>query len=242
MCFRILTEKNGIISIFFPLNLQKIQVVWETELSSIMKKDKLRTRVFNSAWEIVEREGMAQLNVRKIAKLSDCSLGSIYNSFENFQALQLHINATVLSNLFLALKKVIESGIEEDKTLRQIFKDLGNAYIEFGYKNKFLWKAVFEHFPVNPLPEWYSKRAREGIYQICDRLAAYFKIPEEEMRHKVGFFWASIHGMSAILLNRKMEMVADLFKEGSLSSYIDNCTNSLFPSETLEATSGEMRK
>lgn len=207
-----------------------------------MKKEKLRARVFNSAWGIVEREGMAQLNVRKIAKLSDCSLGSIYNSFENFQSLQLHINAAVLSNLFLVLKKVIDKGIEEGMTLRQIFKDLGYAYIEFGTKNKFLWKAVFEHFSTDPLPEWYSKRAREGIYQICERLAAYFKFPEEEMRHKVGFFWASIHGMSAILLNRKMEMVADLFKEGSLDSYIDNCTNSLFPSEIFEATSNETRK
>lgn len=207
-----------------------------------MKKDKLRTKVFNSAWKIVEREGMDQLNVRKIAKLSDCSLGSIYNSFENFQALQLHINAAVLTNLFSLLKKVIEKGIEEGKTLRQIFKDLGNVYIEFGNNNTFLWKAVFEHFSVNPLPEWYSKRAQEGIYQICDRLAAHFKIPVEEMRHKVGFFWASIHGMSAILLNRKMEMVADLFKEGSLNAYINNCINSLFASEILETTSTEMRK
>ena len=190
-----------------------------------MKIEKLKKRIFDSARQIVEREGMAQLNVRKIAQMSECSLGSLYNAFENIHILQLHINASILSDLFLSLRKAIEKGLTEKKDLRQILKDLGVAYIEFGQKNPMLWKALFEHFPLNEVPRWYTKRAQEGIYGICRNLADFFELPEEEVKHMVGFYWTSIHGMSAILLNRKMEMVSELFKEEYLDSYIECCVN-----------------
>jgi AcrR family transcriptional regulator len=194
-----------------------------------MTKAKLKTKVFDSAWKIVEKEGIGRLNVRNIAKLSDCSLGSIYNCFENFESLQLHINAAVLLELFSSLRKVIDQGIAQKKKLPEIFRELGNAYIEFGNKNKYLWKALFEHVPEEPLPEWYRAQAQEGIYQIANLLSKHFNIAEKEMKSKVGFFWASIHGMGAILLNRKMEMVSDLFKENNLDSYIEYCLQGLFP-------------
>lgn len=197
-----------------------------------MTKENLKTKVFDSAWAIVEKEGIARLNMRNLAKLSDCSLGSIYNCFENFESLQLHINAAFLNELFSALKKVTDKGIEERMRLPEIFRELGKTYIEFGNKNKYLWKALFENFPTEQLPEWYQKQTQRGIDQICSKLSKQFKVPEKEMKSKVGFFWASIHGMSAIILNRKMEMVSELFKETNLDSYIDYCLQGLFPRET----------
>ncbi|NGX45611.1 MAG: hypothetical protein K940chlam2_00767 [Chlamydiae bacterium] len=201
-----------------------------------MKKEKMKQRIFDSAKQIVKREGMSQLNVRKIAKLSDCSLGSIYNAFDNFSELQLHINADILSDLFLALSKVIENGTLAKKPMREIFKDLGFAYIEFGQKNTMLWKSVFEHFPQKEIPKWYKKRAQEGIYAICAKIADFFDLPEKEVKHMVGFYWTSIHGMSGILLNKKMEMVAELFKEDYLELYVEYCLNGLFKRETVSVT------
>ncbi len=196
----------------------------------------MKQRIFDSAKQIVKREGMSQLNVRKIAKLSDCSLGSIYNAFDNFSELQLHINADILSDLFLALSKVIENGTLAKKPMREIFKDLGFAYIEFGQKNTMLWKSVFEHFPQKEIPKWYKKRAQEGIYAICAKIADFFDLPEKEVKHMVGFYWTSIHGMSGILLNKKMEMVAELFKEDYLELYVEYCLNGLFKRETVSVT------
>lgn len=192
-----------------------------------MTKEKLKSKVFDSAWKIVEKEGISRLNMRNLAKLSDCSLGSIYNCFENFESLQLHLNAAFLSELFSSLSKVIDSGIEQKKKLPEIFRELGKTYIEFGQKNKYLWKALFEHFPMESPPEWYQKQAEGGIDQICAKLAKQFKVQEKEMKTRVGFFWAAIHGMSAIMLNRKMEMVSELFKESNLESYIDYCLRGL---------------
>lgn len=193
-----------------------------------MKKENLKKRVFESAWQIVENEGMEQLNVRKLAKLSSCSLGSVYNAFGSFQELQLHINAHILTKLYRILSETTEQGIVEEKSLRTVFRDLGLAYIEFGQRNRLLWKALFENFPYEPMPEWYVKHTREGIYQICDRLSKAFGLSESDSKQILGFFWAAIHGVSAILLNRKMEMVAELFNADSLQPYVEYCLDGLF--------------
>lgn len=193
-----------------------------------MKKEKLKKRVFDSAWQIVESEGMEQLNVRKLAQMSSCALGSIYNVFGSFQDLQLHINAKILTMLYNTLNDLTECGINDGKSLRAIFKDLGLAYLEFGKKNPLLWKALFEHFYSEPIPEWYAKHSREGIYLICKRLSKAFELTEEDAKQTVGFFWAAIHGISAIVLNRKMEMVAELFNKNSLHSYVEYSLDGLF--------------
>jgi AcrR family transcriptional regulator len=208
--------------------LEKNGAMLENEQGSIMKKEKLRKRVFEAALQIVESEGMDQLNVRKLALLSSCALGSIYNVFGSFQDLQLHINANILARLYRILNEATDLGIKEKKSLRVVFRDLGLAYIEFGQKNRLLWKALFEHFPCEPIPEWYIKHTREGVYQICERLSEAFGLSEVNSKRIVGFFWASIHGVSAILLNRKMEMVAELFSEDSLHPYVEYCVDGLF--------------
>ncbi len=200
----------------------------QNEQCSNMKKNKLKKRVFDSAWQIVENEGIEQLNIRKLAQLSSCSLGSVYNAFGSFQDLQLHINADILTKLYRVLNETIEQGIREEKSLRTVLRDLGLAYIEFGQKNHFLWKALFENFPYEPMPEWYVKHAREGIYQICDRLSNAFGLTESDSKQILGFFWTAIHGVSAILLNRKMEMVAELFNPESLLPYVEYCLDGLF--------------
>ncbi|HEY5236149.1 MAG TPA: TetR/AcrR family transcriptional regulator [Rhabdochlamydiaceae bacterium] len=193
-----------------------------------MKKANLRKRVFESAWQIAASEGFEQLNIRRLAQLSSCAVGSIYNAFGSFQDLQLHINAKILKELYQILNETTERAIEDKKSLRTLFIDLGLAYIEFGKKNRLLWKTLFEHFPNEPIPEWYGKTAQEGIYQICGRISDAFGISEADAKQIVGFFWAAIHGVSAILLNRKMEMVADLIDADNLEPYVEYCLDGLF--------------
>lgn len=193
-----------------------------------MKNNKLRKRIFEAAWQIVESEGMEHLNVRKLALVSSCALGSIYNAFGSFQDLQLHINANILAKLYHILIETTEQGIKEKKSLREVFRDLGLAYIEFGRGNRLLWKSLFEHFPYELIPEWYLKHTREGIDQICESLSKAFSLSEADSKRIVGFFWAAIHGVSAILLNRKMDMVAGLINIDSMHTYVEYCLDGLF--------------
>lgn len=200
-------------------------------MSKSNKQEKLRERVFEAAWQLVASEGMEKLNVRKVAQMSSCALGSIYNVFGSFSDLQFHINAKILSMLYVLLSKTIDEGIREQKPLRSLFRDIGHTYVRFGQENPLLWKALFEYFHAEPLPEWYVKYAREGIAEICTRLAIAYHLSQEDAKRLYGYFWASVHGLSSILLNRKMEVVAELFSLDSIDSYIDYCLDGLLQEE-----------
>lgn len=199
-----------------------------------MKTDKLRKQVFESALRIVESGGIEELNARKLAELSSCALGSIYNAFGNLDDLRLHINATILSRLYEQLSQAAENGISRGISLLAVFKELGVSYIAFAKQNPLLWKTLFEYSSSSPLPEWYGKHAREGIYRLCQRLSVVYGIQEEKMKQLLGFFWSSMHGISAILLNKKMEMVSELFQDNYLDGYIEYSLTGLFQSKLDE--------
>lgn len=193
-----------------------------------MKKDRLKKQLFESAWQIVETEGVDKLNARKLAKRCDCSVGSIYTTFDNFQDLQLNLNARILSMLYASLADVLERGIQNGTSLREIFKGMGKAYIEFGQNNLLLWKSLFEYLPFESVPNWYVQHTREGIYNICERVSTCFGLSEDATKQIVGFFWTSIHGISAIFLNQKMKMVSELFDPNMIDDYVEYCLNGLF--------------
>ncbi len=199
-----------------------------------MKTEKLRKQVFESALRIVESQGIEELNARKLAEQSSCALGSIYNAFGNLDELRFHINATILSRLYERLHQTAERGISRDASLLALFKEMGISYVEFAKSNPLLWKTLFEYAPSVSAPDWYAKRAGEGIYQLCQRLSIAYGIPEEKAKRLIGFFWSSIHGICAILLNRKMEMVSDLFQEDYLDDFIEYSLTGLFKSRSDE--------
>ena len=199
-----------------------------------MKTEKLRKQVFESALRIVESQGIEELNARKLAEQSSCALGSIYNAFGDLDDLRFHINATILSRLYERLYQTVEQGISRDAPLLALFKELGISYVEFARNKPLLWKTLFEYAPNVSTPDWYAKRASEGIYLLCQKLSIAYGIPEEKSKRLIGFFWSSIHGICAILLNRKMEAVSGLFREEYLDDFIEYSLTGLFKSRSDE--------
>lgn len=198
------------------------------EHCSLMKNSSHKKQIFEVAWKIVEEQGIGQLSVRKIASLSNCSLGSIYNAFQNFQELKLQINIRILEKLYKILNHVIMQGFEKNKSLREVMLDLGLQYIAFAKENPLLWKALFENSASYPLPEWYIVASQQGVYELCEHLATIYKIPVEKTKQMIGFYWASTHGICAIILNQKVDITGELFNENYLNLFLDACVEGLF--------------
>ncbi len=187
----------------------------------------LKKRVFDAAWEIVETKGVEELNARRLAEMSGCALGSLYTVFESFLDLKLQINAAILNRFHGAIQKALEKGITEEKGPKDCLKRLGLAYVAFGESNKHLWKALFEHLPYESMPEWYVKHTRDGIQKLCQRFSVAFHVPPKEARRAIGFYWAAIHGMTAICLNQKTATIAELIGSDSLEPYLNYCLDGL---------------
>jgi hypothetical protein len=200
-----------------------------------MKKDSLRKKLFENAWHIVANEGIEKLNARKLATSSNCALGSIYTIYDNFQELELNINAKIISMLYAHLNHALDQSLNDKQSIKEVFKQLGSAYLKFGQENLFLWKSLFEHLPIDKAPDWYVLHTKEGIYTMCKKISNHFAIDETLVRQTLGFFWSSVHGVSSILLNKKMKMVSELFNNENIDLYINCCLNGfLNESEKLQ--------
>lgn len=205
-----------------------------------MKKEKLKELILSSAWQLVAESGLKGLNARKLAEMSGCATGSIYNVFGGLEEIQLHVKAKVLSGLFEKLTDIARLNITKQSPFEALMKDIGLAYIDYGKQNAVLWKMVFETYPKDPVPSWYLEHAQRGIYELCDLVSRAFGIEDIRAKEVVGFFWTTVHGMSEILLNQKLEVVDQLFQKDYLIKYIDVCIDGILNDEEKTQTPQEI--
>ena len=93
---------------------------------SIHTAEELRELIIQAATDIVERDGLAGLSAREIAKRIGYSPGTLYNVFENLDDLLLTIEARLLDRLAERLAETDASGTPQQRVHR-----LTEAYVAF---------------------------------------------------------------------------------------------------------------
>src|ERR1700727_1890202 len=89
------------------------------------KKSKRRSLVLQIAREIISGKGLIELKVRDVAEAADCSIGSVYNEFGDFDGLILTVNRETVQALAAQLQAV-----PVDDPRRQLH-GLAATYLEF---------------------------------------------------------------------------------------------------------------
>ena len=161
--------------------------------------------------------------MRDLAKLSHCSVGTVYNLYENLNEIILQLNVRSLDQMYGALHQEMRKEIEVGSDIHNVFQKMGKVYISFGLRHPKLWRSLFESVPIEPMPDWYKEKAQNGLYVIEAAVQKEFGLSEGEANQLVNFFWAAMHGMTSILINRKMEALNESATEAFVTSYIDHC-------------------
>lgn len=189
----------------------------------MVKDINLKTKVLDNGWKILTQKGREALNIRDLAKQSGCSIGTIYNLFENLDEIVLLLNLRCLEKLYGGLHSEMKQAIQEKGNLHTVFQKLGKSYIRFGMENPKLWKSLFENLAIDPLPSWYRETVRAGIKVAEQTIQNTFGLKEEKIVRMVSFFWAAMHGMTSIMLNKKMEVIDEAIDEAYVTAYIESC-------------------
>jgi len=189
----------------------------------MVKDAGLKKDILENGWAILNQNGREALRMRELANLSDCSVGTVYNLFENLNEIILKLNLRSLDKMYAALHHELKVEIEKKSNLHVVFQKMGRAYIAFGMKNPKLWRSLFESLPINPLPEWYREKVQQGLLVIEGTIHNVFGLEKEKANQLVSFFWAAMHGMTSIMINRKMEALNEEASERYVISYIDHC-------------------
>src|ERR1700757_5521868 len=132
----------------FNMGSTKMNNVQEESLRD-RKKNRRRALMLDIARQRISSKGLISLKVRDVAEAAECSIGSVYNEFGDFDGLILTINRETVQALSARLRAV-----PADNPLRQLH-GLAATYLEFATEHSHLLRSLFEHRMENdrPFPE-----------------------------------------------------------------------------------------
>ena len=183
-------------------------ILWQTtELQKMAKKTEIRRqRIFedalDAATKIARKEGLGSLTVRRIAKQIGCSVGTIYNVFDNLDTLILYLNGRTFDALYEELIKVEAKGEP-----RAVVTRLTDTYLVFVRDNANLWNVIFEHvWPAKyPLPDWYREKIERLLKLLANILAPLFPEGREDENYLAALvLWSGLHGINSLVATGKL--------------------------------------
>ena len=91
------------------------------------------------ARDLIATKGLRSLKVRDVAEAADCSIGSVYNEFGDFDGLILTVNRETVQALTARL-----GAVPTEDPIRQLH-GLAATYLEFATAHANLLRSLFEH-------------------------------------------------------------------------------------------------
>lgn len=183
----------------------------------------LRRAIMDETRKSLLESGFAGLSMRKIAQAVGCTATSIYLYFENKDAL---VHALIEEGMELLYAQLQES-IRDVDCPQERTRRMCKSYLDFGLQNPEYYEIMFTlHPPMeNRFPAEKYRRARRNLDLFAEGLAASqtpSEIPSEHLKTAVTLIWASLHGVVALLLAKRIDFKID--REFLLKQAVDQAT------------------
>ncbi len=167
--------------------------------------------------KMIEEDGLSAFSTRKLAQEIGYTVGTLYNIFNSYDDIVLHINARTLDNMkdfFLKKikqkkKKNQENAQENNRQSQKNIEILTDLYIEFATKNLNCWLALFNFTTgkETQLPEWYNEKMQMLFLFVEEPLKSLSFEDTEKTKEIAKILWASIHGICYLELTNKLDAV-----------------------------------
>jgi len=172
---------------------------------SIHTGQELRELILQAAQDLIQRDGLAGLSAREIARRIEYSPGTIYNVFENLDDVVLHVEARLLDALDARLAAQPRSG-DAGENLRQLAK----SYLQFTHEHPKLWNLLFEHhMPAGSVvPAWYQQKLDNLMRRIEQALEPLLGAEDAAaLQRSARVLWAGVHGITSLSTADKLSNV-----------------------------------
>lgn len=182
-------------------------------------KEEIRQMVITTGCKLIEEFGFSEFSTRKIAKEIGYTVGTLYNVFDNYDDIILHINARTLDEMQSFIEANMNLQLKGVSSVKQIAK----LYIDFAHQNRNSWSSLFEYNIPQELtsPEWYDQRIA-SLFGVVEGLLLDFIGKKSEALEHAKVIWASVHGICILSLTRKLNVVGVGSVEILTDSLIEN--------------------
>ena len=185
------------------------------------RRDQLRRDLIAAARRRIGRDGLAALRARDLARDVGCSLGAIYNVFEDLPALILAANQRTLIHLNEHLEAGQTAAAADTPTARLVA--LAHGYCDFAAAHPNHWRALFEHRTPDggAVPPAFLT-ARDALFQhIAVPLAEVMpKADSDALALRAKTLFAAVHGVVAFWLEGRFD--ADGVTEQRVHAELEN--------------------
>ncbi len=174
------------------------------------RKAKLRARLIAIAEAQIEAGGLSTLKARPLAAEAECSVGAIYNIFEDMDALAMAVNARTFRRLGTFVSDRVAAEPDAGPNAQMI--TMAHGYLAFAVDHTNLWRALFdlEMSVDGPVPDWYFQELRAVFALIAAPLARlYPDMDEAERNLMVRALFSAVHGIVLLGLERRISAVPE---------------------------------
>ena len=202
-------------------------------------RDRLREEILVLADRLLETEGLDALQARRIAKAADCSVGTLYNIFDDIDGLIIAANSRTLAAMGQALEDALEGALEAASgatgllPVRDRLMTLAIAYMRFALENQSRWEAVFKHRrPAGAeVPPSYLEDQARLLSLIEGAIGGMVAAPEQRAKTGRALFGA-VHGIIALALDNRLGGQLFVELEEQVRFIVDIVARGLPPAET----------
>lgn len=166
-------------------------------------RDKHKARMIEVAVQILETDGLAGLQARRVAQECGCSVGTLYNTFNGLDDLIVHANTRTLDQLNEELRAIASDGV--NMATAEGLMALALAYCRFAHEHQMLWRSVFEHRPGDGwvAPDWYVEKVMTLLRTLERGLVE--TVPDDEWRQRgARVLFSAVHGLVTLALDQKL--------------------------------------
>ena len=188
------------------------------------EKEKVRSAILATAWQMVKEDGWQSLSIRKIADAIEYSVPVIYDHFENKDAILFEFGKV---GFRVMAKKIREAKEKKDDPADQL-KVIANAFWDFVSRNRQYYQLMYGQGMIGCeiekcLPE--RTDFRNMVTEPIVRLIEKGKNPDADPCLKYYTFWSILHGLVS-MKNMRGAGVSDeinkMVMEDAIAGFIKN--------------------
>ena len=166
----------------------------------------LREQILQTAFELLDLEGIDAVGIRKIARLLDVAHSAPANHFKNKQALLVALATESFRDLY---SKIVKASSKETENFRLAIHSFSNTILEYGLKYpnryKLLWRREYTDDQNDEIGI-----VMEDIYtQLTAILSEQAKKKQVDVESQAIALWSLIHGYVLLRLDENLKVGYD---------------------------------
>lgn len=111
-----------------------------------LKKQRITTYFVEAAKEMVAKEGMEGVSVRKVADAAGYSYATLYNYFRDLNELLWEVRKTMVMDLAVSLQEKLSDVVMDEEGIKKVFR----AYLTYYFENPHIFKFFYFQKIVRP--------------------------------------------------------------------------------------------